>query len=80
MSIWKTAAVGGRRDARLVWLAARPPPRLSPHESCTKTVDARRSACRDELLEQDALVRLMGCNIAADHGLASCQAGSTPYA
>ena len=86
MRIWKTA-VGGTIGAGLIWLAAcqpppeeaAPEPQLSPrqqcYEACTKTVDASRSACRDELLEQGALDQLMGCNIAADQELETCRAG-----
>ncbi len=57
---------------------APPEPQLSPrqqcYESCTKTVDASRSVCRDELLEQGALDQLMDCNIAADRDLKTCRA------
>lgn len=85
MRAWKTV-IGGIIGGSLMGLAAcqpppeevAPEPQLSPrqqcYEACTKTVDASRSACRDELLEQGALDQLMDCNIAADQELATCRA------
>ena len=78
--------IGGLIVAILIGLAACQPPedaapetQLSPRqacfEACTKTVDASRAACRDELLEQGALDRLMDCNVTADQELAGCRAG-----
>ena len=86
MRTWKTV-VGGILGGSLTGLAAcQPPPeeappkpQLSPkqqcYEACTKTVDASRDACREALLEQGALDRLMGCNITADQELETCRAG-----
>lgn len=86
MPIGKTG-IGGLIVASLIGLAAcqpppeeaAPEPQLSPrqacYEACTKTVDASRAVCRDELLEQGALDRLMDCNVTADRELADCRAG-----
>ena len=78
--------IGGLIVAILIGLAAcqppedaAPEPQLSPrqacYEACTRTVDASRAACRDELLEQGALDGLMDCNVTADQELAGCRAG-----
>lgn len=83
MHTWKIVVLG-TISSSLLWLAAceqpeeEQTPQLSPtqqcYEECTQAVEKTRAECREKLLEEGALDRMMGCNTAADARTETCRA------